>query len=970
MLAVAGVAAACAVPAQASLVHRYSFSEQPGLLTVRDSVGTADGVIKGNGADFDGAGLLRLPGGTTSGADPSTIAGYVDLPNHIINVLTSLTIETWVTWEGSGAWQRVFDLGTSAGGEDIVNGGGSYLFLSPQGDANLRFAVRDPVTGTEPTQLTAGARLDTFTPICLTVTYDPASNVSCLYSNAVLLVTGPAGIALKDINDVNNWLGRSQWNDSMFAGTYDEFRIYNNALNPVEVAASYVAGTENPSTDPASLGALQSVTLHVLKTTLTQQDTQGSTVSADYANFAGIPLAGVPGVVFASDAPLVLKIDQSGNMEALEAGTATISATYGGKKSSVLMTVNARQTGPAVAGKLWVDLRAEDVKSDTTVWPNRAGTGAADDFYAVGSPVYEANVAGTGVAGVKFAGTEAYLGPNSTSDLDGGSDRSIEVWAYNPSLADEETMIAWGHRGGPDRSNMSFNYGANATWGAVGHWGADVGWSGNPQPGQWHYLVYTYDGAQTARVYADAQLKTTKALGASLDTYAAFPIRLGAQANNTGSDFDFGQALSGDIAFVRVHGGQLSAADIANNYLFGPTLSSPGALQSIDLVLSQALLPGVRYFGTVQVKANFENRQGLDVLAFSTLESSDPTVVSVDATGTYTALKPGTATLTATYKAKQSSKLVTVGTPPATALKHRYSFSEAAGVTTVKDSVGTADGTVKGTGADFTGSGQLVLPGGGSSADADDVIAGYVDLPNGIISPLVNLTFETWVTWNASASSWQRVFDFGTSAGGENVANGNGDYFFMSPQGDANLRFAVRDPRTGGEPTQLTSSAPLAMGTEVHLAATYDYTGNQARLYSNAVLVASGPAGVPPNIVHDVNNWLGRSQWGDPMFNGSYNEFRIWEGALTADQVAADYAAGPDKLPVTSGPTLVVSVSGSNVVIAWPADAAGVTLQSSPVVGPTAVWSTVDTSGAVVENGQKKLTVTPSAQSQYYRTRQ
>ena len=42
----------------------------------------------------------------------------------------------------------------------------------------------------------------------------------------------------------------------------------------------------------------------------------------------------------------------------------------------------------------------------------------------------------------------------------------------------------------------------------------------------------------------------------------------------------------------------------------------------------------------------------------------------------------------------------------------------------------------------------------------------------------------------------------------------------------------------------------------------------------------------------DVNNWLGRSQYpSDPYFNGKVDDFRIYNGAMTAAQVAA-LAAG------------------------------------------------------------------------------
>src|SRR5262249_25116030 len=80
-LGVAALWLAAAVPARASLIHRYSFTTD-----AKDSVGTAHGVVKGAGATFDGAGNVVLPGGGSSSDPSDTIAGYVDLPNHIINV--------------------------------------------------------------------------------------------------------------------------------------------------------------------------------------------------------------------------------------------------------------------------------------------------------------------------------------------------------------------------------------------------------------------------------------------------------------------------------------------------------------------------------------------------------------------------------------------------------------------------------------------------------------------------------------------------------------------------------------------------------------------------------------------------------------------------------------------------------------------------------------------------------------------
>ena len=49
-------------------------------------------------------------------------------------------------------------------------------------------------------------------------------------------------------NDINVWLGRSQWPDPYFNGQLDEFRIYSGVLSDASVAASFANGPD------ASLG--------------------------------------------------------------------------------------------------------------------------------------------------------------------------------------------------------------------------------------------------------------------------------------------------------------------------------------------------------------------------------------------------------------------------------------------------------------------------------------------------------------------------------------------------------------------------------------------------------------------------------------------------------------------------------------------------------------------------------------------
>lgn len=49
--------------------------------------------------------------------------------------------------------------------------------------------------------------------------------------------------------------------------------------------------------------------------------------------------------------------------------------------------------------------------------------------------------------------------------------------------------------------------------------------------------------------------------------------------------------------------------------------------------------------------------------------------------------------------------------------------------------------------------------------------------------------------------------------------------------------------------------------------------------------------------IEDVDNWLGRSQYeDDPVFNGEFDEFRIYGAALTADEIERSANAGPNNL--------------------------------------------------------------------------
>lgn len=235
-------------------------------------------------------------------------------------------------------------------------------------------------------------------------------------------------------------------------------------------------------------------------------------------------------------------------------------------------------------GTLYVDLRATNAASSSlslfNTWTNLGAS--VGNFTKSGGLSYSTNVAGTGIPGILFDGASGrYSSANmSIADLTGASDRTIEVWACNPTLAGEETMVSLGDRSGT-RKNCGFNFGNAPGWGAATHFNDDVPWGamGLPAANAWHHLVYTYDGSRTVRIYVDGLLWYTDPLNGSLVTPNGDPVNVGCQ-RAAGGGGTAGQFFSGYINAVRVWGGVMSASQVASNYLRGPW-TFPAAPQAI-----------------------------------------------------------------------------------------------------------------------------------------------------------------------------------------------------------------------------------------------------------------------------------------------------------------------------------------------------------------------------------------------------
>jgi hypothetical protein len=353
-----------------------------------------------------------------------------------------------------------------------------------------------------------------------------------------------------------------------------------------------------------------------------------------------------------------------------------------------------------------------------------------------------------------------------------------------------------------------------------------------------------------------------------------------------------------------------------------------------------------------------------------TYQSSAPDVVSVTANGQLTALKPGSATITGTSGANSGTDLITV-TSYTNSLIHRYSFSESSGSTTA-DSVGGSswDGTLYDSAT--LGGGQVTL--NGATYD-------YVQLPAGIVSGMDAVTVEAWANFSAP-TGYATFFAFGNTDNA-NIPQGENYICFQPFTGISNnptaaVLFGRGDPGYAGEQDAVL---PLVAGGvtnalgNVHIACVFHPYAGYVSLYTNGVLAAinnnvSNP--LADTLGADPLNYLGASLYAnDPPLTCSINEFRIYNGALTAGQIAADHALGPNQLIGTSTTvSLSASLSGGNLMIAWPTNSALVTLISSPVLGPGAVWTSVNTGSLVVVGGNYQMTIPATGSARFFRLQQ
>lgn len=206
----------------------------------------------------------------------------------------------------------------------------------------------------------------------------------------------------------------------------------------------------------------------------------------------------------------------------------------------------------------------------------------------------------------------------------------------------------------------------------------------------------------------------------------------------------------------------------------------------------------------------------------------------------------------------------------------------------------------------------------------------YLMLPYGLADQ-EEMTIAFWMYCNVTAN-WQRVFDWG---------NDTDHYMFYTPSNGAEQRFVMKN---GDKEEILTNGKKIANNIWKHIAITIkplDGGLNEASLYVDGELVATkSDFTISPSDIRPGLCFIGRSQFdADPVFGGRLDDFRVYNYALSPEEVAAvktdteGLAEGYEDVFTTGPDVSIQNISASQTTSTATYDLQGRRVSETPAPG-------------------------------------
>jgi prepilin-type N-terminal cleavage/methylation domain-containing protein len=212
-----------------------------------------------------------------------------------------------------------------------------------------------------------------------------------------------------------------------------------------------------------------------------------------------------------------------------------------------------------------------------------------------------------------------------------------------------------------------------------------------------------------------------------------------------------------------------------------------------------------------------------------------------------------------------------------------WKFNEGTGTSTV-DSVGSNNGTL--IGGPTWKSGSECVSGGCLSFDGSN---DYVDVGDDQSLNIISaITMEAWIKPNSFGNGWRIIDKPYTS-----LAEPYSQYDLRLGEVTDGTNKASIDLSIGGTRKKLNTVSIMTAGNWYHLVGVYD--GSSMKIYFNGALdnsISQTGSLTSYSTRTTIGGWKNTTAF----FNGSIDEVRIYNAALTASAIRGQYLAGLDKL--------------------------------------------------------------------------
>lgn len=833
---------------------------------------------------FDGSLANVETGGSLSLAGPANFAnGLIDrsldldgtanygmLPPMAGSSLRNFSVAAWI-WNDIGTnWQRIFDFGSSTSNYMILTRVyDTFRYEMYLGNSRQAFEVQAPP-------------LNRWAHVAITF----SGNWATLYINgqaekSIFFSYNPSQFSLSQ-----NFIGKSRSNDPLFDGRLDDLRIYDRGISSMEVGALVSNAPSLPPTDliAGAFGTRVNLNWTGVVNASTYTVKRAPTSGGPYAAVA----SGIIGTTFsdtdvqngASYHYIVTATNPNG--ESADSNEAT----------AVVSDLVARVTFNEISGNAAPD-----------------SSGNSWNASLINGPT---NTAGPMRNAIRLANTAGQHATFPNGVVGGLNDYTICLWVRVSTLTSWARIFDFGtgttnymfltpqYATGDNAAKLRFAIRTSTVNEQV------INSSTALAPGTWAHVALTLTG-NTGRLYLNGNLVGTN------PAMTLKPSSLGSTTLNYLGKSQFNDPyLDGSVDDLRIYCRALAAGEIVA--LANPSPTSPAELSTIPddgaVTLRWQLAEGATVYN---IKRSTQGGGPYTTVASGVVGDSY-TDGSLSNNVRYFYIVTGS----------NPSGESTTSSPEAnvvpTTLRLHLKFDESSGTSSL-DSSGRG--------------GHALLVNGPVhvSGKIDDGLnftqsnAQYASLPSGVVSGLTTSTIMCWLKIS-STTSWQRIFDFGTTPD---------NFMFLTTQyatgGTSNrLRFSIRTP---GVPesaaNQINSSLTTPVGSWVHVAVVLD--GSTGTLYLNGTQV--GQAGSmtlnPSSLGVTTSNFIGKSRFNDPYLNGAVDDFRIYTRAFDRDEIALFTHPLPP-------PQNLVAIAASNSInLQWSpvADATGYTVKvSDTAVGP------------------------------------